>query len=741
MIRIKRPEKPEMFSSPRLLAAVGRLVENYEDQERQERYQFDASILREAKTAVTDMCKGKCAYCESPIGTLSDGDVDNFRPKAGARGLEPNDYSPQHYWWLAYEWENLLLSCQVCGRKNKRDLFPVEGVRAAIGTRGAELRTERALLIDPTIDDPEDHLVFQNDGLVNPLTKQGATTIEILRLNRSELVQLRGIQAKTLEIDLDFLPQAAGNEILRQDIFRIVDRIGDLFSDSPSVEFAAVQRAVFLKWVETNMGVWAKVSTGRVFIPRLLVNSPDVKAQTERISRQVEELRKETERSQRERYETRRETGKILDFLKLVKRFSLKSIEIENFKSIGKLSLNIEPPKEGEDRESWLLLLGDNGIGKSSILQAITFALCGREQLERIAPDPAEFLKRGTDKGSVTIRSYENDEPIVLEFDNNGFRNTLESPPTFLVAFGSTRLLPKGNIEPEKNPLQYLNVGNLFDYSIALDDPREWLGRIDKIEFDERVAPVFFDVLALRGEDRLWLDAGRVKIRQHGDDHELENNSDGYKTIVALVAEIMRTLAVDAATFHNAYGIVLIDEIGNHLHPRWRMKIVGALRKAFPRLQFIVTTHEPLCLRGLSHGEVAVLVRDQENSIRALDKSLLPDHNLLRIDQLLTSDLFGLINVLDEETEKTYEDYYALLAKPKQERTVEEEVKIQEYSATLAQKEMLGSTPAMQAMFSVVNETYAQKIRDEGFKTKEELKSETITEVKEILKERGLDWL
>ena len=204
---------------------------------------------------------------------------------------------------------------------------------------------------------------------------------------------------------------------------------------------------------------------------------------------------------------------------------------------------------------------------------------------------------------------------------------------------------------------------------------------------------------------------------------------------------MMQTLSLEAANFHNSYGIVLVDEIGNHLHPRWKLKIAGALRKAFPKLQFIVTSHEPLCLRGLSHGEVVVLVRDQEDIVRTLDKELLPDHSLMRIDQLLTSDLFGLINVLDEETEKTYEEYYKLLSKLEDEKTTEDKNRIEEISSELAEKELLGATPQDQALYKMINKEYAQKLRDEGFRTSEELKIETIKEVKKILVNKKMDWL
>ena len=68
----------------------------------------------------------------------------------------------------------------------------------------------------------------------------------------------------------------------------------------------------------------------------------------------------------------------------------------------------------------------------------------------------------------------------------------------------------------------------------------------------------------------------------------------------------------------HASGIVLLDEIDAHLHPRWKMRIVESLRATFSGMQFIVTTHEPLCLRGIKEQEVVVLRREGDD-VRYID--------------------------------------------------------------------------------------------------------------------------
>ncbi len=103
-----------------------------------------------------------------------------------------------------------------------------------------------------------------------------------------------------------------------------------------------------------------------------------------------------------------------------------------------------------------------------------------------------------------------------------------------------------------------------------------------------------------------------------------------------------------------ASGIVIIDEIETHLHPRWKMQIVGAFRRAMPGVQFIFTTHDPLCLRGMFDGEVHVLKRDEIYSIT--EEEDLPGFQGLRTEQLLTSEYFGLLSTDDPDLERRLEE-------------------------------------------------------------------------------------
>lgn len=92
--------------------------------------------------------------------------------------------------------------------------------------------------------------------------------------------------------------------------------------------------------------------------------------------------------------------------------------------------------------------------------------------------------------------------------------------------------------------------------------------------------------------------------------------SDGYRNIVALAADI----AIKAAMLNPQLaekaleltpGVVLIDELDLHLHPKWQRRVIEDLRRTFPKIQFICTTHSPFLIQSLRSGEELIVLDGQ----------------------------------------------------------------------------------------------------------------------------------
>jgi uncharacterized protein (TIGR02646 family) len=725
MIHVERPEAPDFVNSTTFLKEKKRLQDFFRTPAKQQRYDFQFGLLNKFKPVLQTIFHNKCAYCESSLSKAGYGDIEQFRPKT-------------IYWWLAYEWENQLISCQACNQHHKKTYFPVSKPKQQNEIREktvAQLnKMELPLLLNPFDDEPEKHLkyvIYKAPGTISivPVTDRGIATTEIIGLNRPELQKRRYEHYRKLKIMLDVLkkvkPLSGATEK------KVIAELKAAMH--PGSEFAGLAR-YFVQEFERENGAIEKLNET---LPRkITLADQSLPIEKEAVAIPVPPITSLT-----------------------INNFIPCEIDISNFKSISKLHLQFRSLEEnrayaekkmqpGEDwtialRESWLLLLGENGVGKSSVLQAIVLALLPETERNKYIEDPKALVKKGTQKGFVKIKLGDK-EPVEMRFTKGGkITGNIHQYNDFLLAYGATRLLPKGQLQPEPNTSK-IKVQNLFDYSIALENAIEWLLQRNEDDFDQ--AALFLkDLLFLK--ENLLRQEGKIYTQENGKQLELGWLSDGHKTLLALGVDMLKTFATQQADTRYrdvqqyASGMVLIDEIGTHLHPRWKMKIVERLRNALPKVFFIVTSHEPLCMRGLRDKEVVVLKRDDETGeINAVED--LPSPDGLRVDQLLTSKYFGLNSTIDPEVETKFEQYYKLLGKPESERTAAENTAIAQLQTELKAYNQLGENLREELFYYVVDELIAKNLRQGGsMKTKDELKTEVKEKIETLLKEIDINIL
>jgi predicted ATP-binding protein involved in virulence len=96
----------------------------------------------------------------------------------------------------------------------------------------------------------------------------------------------------------------------------------------------------------------------------------------------------------------------------------------------------------------------------------------------------------------------------------------------------------------------------------------------------------------------------RLIVTENGETLELAQLSDGYKTMIGLAIDLSRRMAAgnpDMANPLESPAIVLIDEVDLHLHPAWQQRVVSDLLRCFPNTQFILTTHSPFVVEGINN--------------------------------------------------------------------------------------------------------------------------------------------
>ena len=168
----------------------------------QKKFDFDSNVYahKTVKAALRKAQHDKCCFCESKVTHISYGDVEHFRPKAGARQKSGAKLERSGYYWLAYEWSNLFLSCQLCNQRYKENLFPLKKPANRAKSHDDNVGSEKPIFIDPS-EDVGKYISFREEVIVavndNP---KGKATIEALGLNRDELNDMRRECYDRLEI-------------------------------------------------------------------------------------------------------------------------------------------------------------------------------------------------------------------------------------------------------------------------------------------------------------------------------------------------------------------------------------------------------------------------------------------------------------------------------------------------------------------------------------------------------------
>jgi hypothetical protein len=172
------------------------------------------------------------------------GAVEHFRPKAGYRQRKGDALKRPGYYWLAYQWDNLLFCCQLCNEQFKQNHFPLRIGRNRARTPANQISDEEPLLINPAVLDPAVHITFRRERAIgnSPI---GKTTIRLLGLNRSELKEARTRRLQELK-----------NLLRVRDLLR--EQLAKAHSRAVSSELANVNRV--LQEATTNDAQYAAMA-------------------------------------------------------------------------------------------------------------------------------------------------------------------------------------------------------------------------------------------------------------------------------------------------------------------------------------------------------------------------------------------------------------------------------------------------------------------------------------------------
>ena len=190
-------EKPEILNNDNIQSKLLEIIEEQRPGEKIRNLYNNNKV----RIALNKLYNNKFAYCEQKIPEGYSERIDHFRPKNRIKGVDNH----KGYWWLGYEWTNLLPTCEKCNVK-KSNQFPLKKDSTRISNnlekedflqnnefifnnfKIENLEKEERLLLNPEIDIVEEHLFFLPTGEIKHLTEKGEKSIEVYDLNRNKII-------------------------------------------------------------------------------------------------------------------------------------------------------------------------------------------------------------------------------------------------------------------------------------------------------------------------------------------------------------------------------------------------------------------------------------------------------------------------------------------------------------------------------------------------------------------------
>lgn len=361
----------------------------------------------------------------------------------------------------------------------------------------------------------------------------------------------------------------------------------------------------------------------------------------------------------------------------------LKNIKLIDFRGLNlQLSFDAEPGKI----RPISVVLGENGVGKSNLLKAITLITAGSEALGNFIGSPNNCISFGKESCEIiaTILNRENEERIVslkinrgdsfkeiilnnvesLNEIDNAFK--LESRDYFVLAYGASRrqnINSKFQLSNEKvcDNNKSKNVASLFNPEAQLKSLTTWameldyksrgasLNDIEEVLNDLLIGIRFKEIDKVNNDILFSVGTEIVPLSLLG---------EGYKNVISWIGDLLYQITSTFANYQSpseVIGLLLIDEIDLHLHPKWQRLLLKYIKSKFPKLQLIATTHSAIVAQQTKRGELYFLNKDEFGIVHL--NVFQGNPNELLIHQMLLSTAFGLLSDESLQVQELKQEY------------------------------------------------------------------------------------
>ena len=352
--------------------------------------------------------------------------------------------------------------------------------------------------------------------------------------------------------------------------------------------------------------------------------------------------------------------------------FRIESLEIKNFKQY-KAPFVIEFSKQVN------IIVGKNAIGKTTLLQAITLGLLEENLWDARQLKYNKYITKNENEAEIVIGHNGSKKVVKIKKDDREIDNNYFIP--FILAYGSN-FFTKYDLSVDKIVEDILNetINEKIAYSIFEDyvdefwNPLKILSNLDKSSHDKakNKKDIIFDTINKFLEEYSLVkdeDSSAYFFQKENDKTKLslDELSEGYRGNVLLITDILiKVLGVgyepkmgDEENEKNwIEGIILIDEFDKHLHPRWQSKLVSKLTEVFPKIQFIMTTHNPMSILDREADEITMIkeidgkiVAERGKGTKSIDVSI------------VLLEYFGVNSLVGQDMQDKVEKFFELKEK------------------------------------------------------------------------------
>jgi predicted ATP-binding protein involved in virulence len=374
------------------------------------------------------------------------------------------------------------------------------------------------------------------------------------------------------------------------------------------------------------------------------------------------------------------------------------NLSLANFRTFRKSRIDFVHPDQDFEKlgipvpklKNVNLLLGNNGLGKTTLLKAIALSALGpavsssgiyANRLVRREPVPANSAKSASKKATAERAVLEAEFTTHPQDRAIGFRHLqsrvevlrrgdLEelkwargddekwhpifmssSDAFFFVGYGATRRVEKRERvdmgSRKSNSFERAQrVQSLFEEAYSLLPLANWLPAMRKSN-PGRHKQVCTLINKLMGKGHYTftgeMEDGEYLFERGGLHVPFPALSDGYRAFLGWVGDLLYHICMTAPSgkrLDENCGMVMVDEIDLHLHPKWQMTVLNTLATELPKIQFIATSHSPLLVGSLEWMNIIVMESGPKQSSVA-KRIDMPVHGL-DADQVLLTDFFGM---------------------------------------------------------------------------------------------------